>query len=87
MASQNGIGGHPRFLIHDSPKEADMDNIVYARLFNIFKELEDKHSESPAFQYIVTTTSQPPKEIQDQPCLVYNLDACKGATRFLGMDL
>ncbi|MGY8690440.1 MAG: hypothetical protein ACKVHP_22225, partial [Verrucomicrobiales bacterium] len=33
LASIKGQGHHPRFLIHDSPREADMDANLYRRLF------------------------------------------------------
>lgn len=59
----DGYGHFPAFLIHDGPREADMDSLIYERLFLYARELEEKPGggREPAFQYIVTTTAPPPK--------------------------
>ncbi len=51
----------PRFLIHDSPREADLQRSHYDAIFSIFpliQTLFDKAGGTP-FQYIVTTTTTP----------------------------
>lgn len=87
VASVKGIGNHPRFLVHDSPKEADMDDAVYARFFELMAEMEAKREGPAAFQYIITTTSPPPDSLAKSDCLVCELDANKAETRLLRVDL
>lgn len=69
-------GHHPRFLIHDSPREADLGQGIYNQYLlairNIMIQLGG--AEAP-FQYIVTTTSQPPKSLQDDGTVVLSLKA------------
>jgi hypothetical protein len=87
VASINGIGNHPRFLVHDSPKEADMDDAVYAQFFELMGEMEAKQEGPAAFQYIVTTTSPPPEARRESDCVVCELDANQAKTRLLKVDL
>jgi len=63
-----GSGHHPRFLLHDSPREADLTEAIYEELFRAAVELEAgvKEGEAP-FQYIVTTTQPPPDELKRAP--------------------
>ena len=56
----------PAFLVHDSPREADLDGQLYARLFSLVHQWEEA-VETPCFQYIVTTTTAPPPELQGDP--------------------
>ena len=83
--------GHPGFLMHDSPREADMGADIYQRFFMFMKEqLEDKYPDGsvPGFQYIVTTTEPPPKSFQKAPWLINPvLDASTAKGRLLGVDL
>jgi hypothetical protein len=60
VTSIEGDGAFPRFLIHDGPREADMAPDVYERLFLFSHELEKCFADEPSFQYILTTTTQPP---------------------------
>lgn len=86
----DGHGASPGMLVHDGPREADMDGRIYERLFLYAKHLEDLSvvGQSAAFQYIVTTTAPPPKEMQKAPYLLEPLlDASKPEGRLLGMDL
>lgn len=67
-ASIRAIGHHPRFLMHDSPREGDMEGPLFLRLFEIVYELESEF-DSPdqvSFQYIVTTTTPPPPHLADE---------------------
>lgn len=84
----HGIGHHPRFLLHDSPREADLFVEIYRSLFVTAWEFEQACGDSPGFQYIITTTEPPPDDLQTAPWLVQpKLDATKAETRFLGVDL
>lgn len=61
LARLHGLGHHPGFLIHDSPRESDMEPSLYRPLFRLLKRLADSAPDS--FQYIVTTTEEPPPEL------------------------
>ena len=74
-----GIAGHsihPGFLIHDCPREADMNADLYRRIFEVAKSLEDAHggSDHAAFQYIITTTTPPPESLATDPWMRQTLD-------------
>lgn len=61
MASIAGVGNHPRFLIHDSPREGEMEMPLFKRIFDVACYLESVFGKQPpSFQYIVTTTKAPP---------------------------
>lgn len=84
-----GGGYHPRFLLHDSPREADLTSAIYHELFRAAIALEDaaKPGEAP-FQYIITTTEPPPEEVAQKPwLLVPVLNALNASGRLLGVDL
>ena len=88
-ASVSGQGDHPRFLLHDSPREADMAPLTYKRLFLWARKLEESfNGEDCNFQYIITTTEPPPEELQAAPWLLDPiLDASQPEKRLLGVDL
>lgn len=71
MCSCQGIGHHPRFLLHDSPREADLDRHIYNRYLQAMMTLSTKHggAEAAPFQYIITTTSRPPENLRQTICL------------------
>ncbi|MCL6558092.1 MAG: hypothetical protein K6U74_04680 [Firmicutes bacterium] len=71
ICSCRGIGHHPRFLLHDSPREADLDQHIYSRYLRSMWNLTNEYGgqDKAPFQYIVTTTSKPPKEIEAAICL------------------
>lgn len=75
----------PAFLLHDSPREADLGLSVYHRLFHMVATLEG--AEHSAFQYIVTTTTQPPPEFQKEPWLRLELHGAPATERLLRCDL
>lgn len=84
----NSACHHPRFLIHDSPREADLDASIYHELFTAACELEGISNGLPAFQYIVTTTEPPPEALQQPPWqLEPVLDATQAELRLLGVNL
>lgn len=64
--SMEGKGSHPRFLIHDGPREADMARVIYERFFIFARRMEECYpQEQAAFQYILTTTTHPPADMQE----------------------
>lgn len=83
--SMAGTTHLPAFLLHDSPREADLGLSVYHRLFDVVRGLEG--SSSSAFQYIVTTTTQPPPAFQQQPWLRETLRGAPPSERLLRCDL
>lgn len=79
---------HPRFILHDSPRESDLSVSIYHGLFRMARMLETACTGEPAFQYIVTTTEAPPEELRTFPWLLDPiLDSNEAASRFLGEDL
>lgn len=85
-----GIEGHgsvPRFLMHDGPREADLSPDVYERLFLLAGELEHAGGGEPVFQYILTTTTPPPKAFQGLPFLRLQLAGTPARSRLMGQDL
>ena len=90
VSAVEGRGFHPRFLMHDGPREADMAADLYQKLFLLARELEISFGDgrSPNFQYIVTTTEPPPEELQNPPWrLEPILDASTKDGRLLREDL
>lgn len=88
-SSVSGQGDHPRFLLHDSPREADMAPLTYKRLFLWARKLEEAfEGQTSNFQYIITTTEAPPEDLQTDPWLLDPvLDASQPEKRLLGVDL
>jgi hypothetical protein len=71
-----GLGSHPLVLIHDSPREADMEEYLYHKLFRLFVEFEAQFDgQEPSFQYILTTTTRPPQEMMTKKWVPLELDA------------
>ncbi|OZI33367.1 hypothetical protein CEK29_21130 [Bordetella genomosp. 5] len=66
---------HPGFLVHDCPREADMSELLYREFFLAAAEAAEQLSESgmAPFQFIVTTTSAPPKKLGGAPHVVLEL--------------
>ncbi len=84
----NTAAHHPRFLMHDSPREADLAASIYVSLFNAAQEMEAASGGEPPFQYIVTTTEPPPESLDKKPWLIDPiLDASTESGRLLGVDL
>lgn len=82
----DGKCSHPRFLVHDGPRVADVTVDIYHRYFD-FVEMLASRSDSPNFQYIITTTTPPPERFQGSDSVVCELDASTDAGRLLGVDL
>jgi hypothetical protein len=75
LAHINGSGHHPGFLIHDSPRESDMEVSLYRPLFKLMSKLGTASPSS--FQYVITTTEPPPEDFAKPPDLVLELDGSK----------
>ncbi|MEI8703404.1 chromosome segregation protein SMC [Mesorhizobium sp. ISC15] len=84
--SMEGATRVPSFLLHDSPREADLGLSIYGRLFDIAEELE-RIGGTPLFQYIITTTTAPPAEFRERPYLQLKMYGDPPAQRLLGVDL
>lgn len=85
-----GQGWHPRLIIHDSPREADLSPDIYRKFFLLaVDQIEASYGDAePGFQYIVTTTEPPPPRCQQAPWLIDPvLDASTPEGRLFGMDL
>lgn len=70
-------GNHPGFLLHDSPREADLGIGLYHKLFNFVETIEKQclvKGDIP-FQYIITTTSPPPPEMRESGYMALQLSA------------
>ncbi|BCL91899.1 hypothetical protein ACNRBV_17550 [Ralstonia pseudosolanacearum] len=67
---------HPGFLVHDCPREADMSERLYREFFLVASEAAEQLGREGAvpFQFIVTTTSPPPEEVQGEPYIVLELE-------------
>lgn len=75
----------PAFLIHDSPREADLDGQLYAGLFNVVQQWEE--AGTPCFQYIVTTTTAPPAELQNEHYVRLEMSSTPAEMRLYKMDI
>jgi len=85
--SLQGRGCFPRFLVHDGPREADMAQDIYERIFLFARQLEECFQGEPSFQYIVTTTTQPPNDFRNEPWMRLQLAGGPAEERLLRMDL
>lgn len=85
MSIEGGIR-LPAFLVHDSPREADLGLSVYHRLFYLVRNLEQGKDQS-LFQYIVTTTTRPPDAVLAMPWLRDKLGGSPAEARLLRRDL
>jgi regulator of replication initiation timing len=76
----------PGMLIHDSPREADLSEMVYRHLFEFLAKLE-RFGPAPLFQYILTTTTAPPELFQHEPWLRLVVKGAPAEERLLKVDL
>jgi hypothetical protein len=84
LCSVEGDSQAPAFLVHDSPREGDLDSRTYARLFEALFELGPDESTTP-FQYIVTTTTDPPEGVHSRVRL--RISAGEEQQRLFQVDL
>lgn len=76
----------PAFLIHDSPREADLDGQLYAALFRLVLQWEESAG-TPCFQYILTTTTAPPPELQSDHYVRLRMSSTPAEQRLFAMDI
>jgi len=76
----------PAFLVHDSPREADLDGQLYAGLFELVHQWEEAAG-TPCFQYIITTTTAPPPELQDDKYVRLRMSSTPAEQRLFAMDI
>ncbi len=72
---------HPGLLVHDSPREADLNLRIYQRLLDVADEqmrASDQQEAAP-YQYIVTTTTQPSKPLQKKSITKLELSGGEGS--------
>jgi len=84
--SIEGLTHLPAFLLHDSPREADLGLSIYHRLFEFARNLQ-RFGPAPLFQYIVTTTTEPPKEFLDEEWRRLTIRGAPASERLLMVDL
>jgi hypothetical protein len=76
----------PAFLVHDSPREADLGLPLYHEVFRFAHWLEGVGGQ-PLFQYVVTTTTRPPPDLAKHPWLRLILHGAPAPERLLKCDL
>ena len=69
----------PGFLLHDSPREADLGLRLYHNYIRFAAWLDEhfKKAGGCPFQYILTTTTSPPKHLRKSDLIALRLDASK----------
>lgn len=75
-SATSDANNHPGFLVHDCPREADMSERLYREFFLAAAEAAKQLGKDGAvpFQFIVTTTSAPPLELQGDGTVVLELE-------------
>jgi hypothetical protein len=86
IASVEGHAFLPTMLVHDSPRDGDLGVSLYHKYFLLMAALERRLS-GPAFQYIVTSTTEPPRDLSGPDKVVLRLDGTEGEGRFLKCSL
>lgn len=76
----------PALLVHDSPREADLDGQLYERLFDLVRQWEEARP-TPCFQYIITTTTAPPSALRNNHYVRLEMSSTPAESRLFGMDL
>lgn len=85
LCAADGHAHMPAFLLHDSPREGDLDPSTYRRVFRAIHAMAPGSDGAP-FQYIITTTSAPPKSMVEE-FVRLTLASTPASERFLGVDL
>lgn len=74
LGSMCGLGSHPRLLLHDGPREGEMEAELFRILFRTISWLESIGPESEAaFQYIITTADAPEQFSDQHPAVAETL--------------
>jgi hypothetical protein len=79
----------PGFLLHDSPREADLGGRIYRSFIRLIASLQESfgRADNCPFQYILTTTTDPPKELQTEEFIKMPLDAAVTTSLLLRRNL
>jgi hypothetical protein len=78
MESSSGTVCHPGLLIHDSPREADLNVRLYERVLETaFSLMPDEHGNLP-YQYLVTTTTPPSLSLLQHAVMTLELSSGDG---------
>ncbi|HVZ07888.1 hypothetical protein [Rhodopila sp.] len=85
ILSVNGKARMPPLLVHDSPREADLDAEIYSNLFDFVLGLEDKAT-LPLFQYIITTTTAPSQRARNHDAMRLELSSTPAEVRLFALD-
>lgn len=86
LMSVEGRTQLPAFLIHDSPREADLGRSIYNRFFELGGKMQDV-GPAPLFQYIVTTTTAPPDQFRGSEWVKLELHGAPRERRLFREDL
>lgn len=80
---------HPGFHVHDSPREADLGARIYRRFLGCIGLLHSSYGGKQAapFQYIVTTTTAPPADLQSDEHVCLRLSNEREEDLMLGRSL
>ncbi len=74
LASMCGLGSHPRLLLHDGPREGEMETELFRILFQTINWLESISPDADAaFQYIITTADTPEEFSENHPSVAETL--------------
>lgn len=76
----------PAFLVHDSPREADLGQTIYDEHFRLLRLIEEELA-GAVFQYVITTTTKPPQELNCEPWRRVVLRGAPDTERLLRRDL
>jgi len=88
LASICGAGNLPRLWMHDSPRAADTEDVMYHKLMHIVSSLEELFGDiEPTFQHIWTTTSMPPNDLNRDPFIRLRLHARSDEGKLLKRSL
>lgn len=87
--SLSGKSRLPGFMIHDSPREADLGLRLYHSFIRFVATLDHAFTERGGcpFQYILTTTTPPPKQILESQAIRLQLDASTQSGLLFKTDL
>jgi hypothetical protein len=79
LESSSDVVCHPGLLIHDSPREADLNVKLYERVLDTaFLLMPDEQGNLP-YQYIVTTTTPPSSSLRQHAVMTLELSSEVGS--------